>query len=148
MINPVDVDVQFSGQWSVRQERKILVTRTSRLCVLQRWDWNKASRSQMSKGREGLVWCWWASRAAVQYPPTSKQCEFGSWEQWTEHVSPHFWPFLNVIYTGADVRKKTYQSPCQFDARQWGKEECLRGNHFPLAFSKFWFVQLKIQPDK
>jgi hypothetical protein len=24
----------------------------------------------------------------------------------------------------------------------------LRGNHFPLAFSEFRFVQLKFQPDK
>jgi hypothetical protein len=65
-LNPVDFDVQFSGQRSARQERHVLVTRTLRLCVLQRLDWNKPSRGRMSEGREGLVrprWCSCANSA-------------------------------------------------------------------------------------
>jgi hypothetical protein len=80
----------------------------------------------MSKGREGLARRRWASRAAVQYSPTSKQCEFGSRERSTEYVSPHL--------------------TCAKEAVEGGVS--LRGNHFSLAFSEFRFVQLKIQPDK
>ena len=78
-LNPIDVDIQLSGQWSERQERQMLV---------------------MSKGR--------AREVLVQR---------GRWAMRPEAVSEE-------------------------------RGVSLHGNHFPLAFSKFRFVQLKIQPDK
>ena len=91
---------------------------------------------------EGLVRRRWASRAAVQDLPTSKQCEFGSREQSTEYVSPRFWPFLNVIYTVDTQAQMLGRQHTSLHANLTRANEgvSLRGNHFPLAFSEFRFV--------
>ena len=52
----------------------------------------------------------WASRAAVQYPPTFKQCEFGSRERSTEYVSPSFW----MWYTQAQMSATHPRHPAWF----------------------------------